>query len=64
MKFKTTLKGRLDAEINSVHDQWDQDKKDEPKIRTIDGAGKLGDSYEIKAPWFRPEEDDQTTKAP
>jgi len=64
MKFKTTLKGRLDAEINSVHDQWKQDEKDQPKIRIIDGAGKLGDSYEIKAPWFRSEEDDQTTKAP
>ncbi len=67
MKFKTTLKGRLDAEIDQINSEWDkQERAEDPEIIVIDGVAR-GDklsSFEIKAPWLRQKKDDKTTKAP
>jgi len=68
MKFKTSLKGRLDAEINSVISEWDKQERadmDEPEVIVIDGVarGNKLSSFEIKAPWrVRREKDDSPTK--
>jgi len=66
MKFKTSLKGRLDAEINSVNSEWSKDDKKDPEIRILHGVA-LGDkfpTYEIKSPWLQQSEDHKTTKDP
>ena len=65
MKFKTSLKGRLDAEINSINAQLDaQERAEEPEVIVIDGVAKSGlpKSISIKAPWLRSKETDKTDK--
>ena len=69
MKFKTTLKGRIDAEIDSIHSEWDKQERanpDEPEVIVIDGVarGNKLPTLEIRAPWLRQKKDDQTTKTP
>lgn len=67
MKFKTSLKGRLDAEISNFHRQQD-DAEEEPEITIINGVARrnpLPKSISIKAPWkVRQEKDDKPTKNP
>ena len=62
MKFKTSLKGRLDAEIDSIHAHWDAQERanlDEPEVIVIDGVAK---SISIKAPWLRSKKTNKTDK--
>ena len=64
MKFKTSLKGRLDAEIAAFNRKQDN-PDEEPEITILHGVARRNPlpTFSVKAPWkVRQEKDDKPTK--